>query len=185
MSITTQDSVLIPTAEAAAQRGASQRGPSQRSMEIATAVVLMAAGGIGMMDSLRIGAGWGADGPQSGYFPFWLGAILALASLGNLVVALRDHRRGARGPRFATWGQLALVAQVFVPTAVYVAVIPFAGIYVSSAVLVAYFMRRFGEFRWVTSALSGAAAAIISFVIFEIWFLVALPKGPIETALGY
>lgn len=180
MSITTQDSVLVPSAEAAAERG-----PSQRSMEIATAVVLMAAGGIGMMDSLRIGAGWGADGPQSGYFPFWLGAILALASLGNLVVALRDHRRGARGPRFATWGQLSLVAQVFVPTAIYVAVIPLAGIYASSAVLVAYFMRRFGGFRMVTSLLSGAAAALVSFVIFEIWFLVALPKGPLETALGY
>jgi putative tricarboxylic transport membrane protein len=180
MSITTQDTVLIP-----ATADTAERGPSQRGMEIATAVVLMAVGGIGMMDSLRIGAGWAADGPQSGYFPFWLGAILALASLGNLVVALRDHRRGAASPRFATWGQLKLVSLVFVPTAIYVAVIPFVGIYASSAVLVAYFMRRFGEFRWVTSLLSGTAAAVIAFAIFEIWFLVALPKGPIETALGY
>lgn len=180
MSITTQDAALIP-----ANAADSGRGPSQRGMEIATAVILMAAGGIGIMDSLRIGAGWGTDGPQSGYFPFWLGAILMLASLGNLVVALRDHRRGAASPRFATWGQLKLVAQVFVPTAVFVAVIPFAGIYASSAVLVAYFMLRFGGFRWATSLLSGTSAAVIAFVIFEIWFLVALPKGPIETALGY
>jgi putative tricarboxylic transport membrane protein len=25
----------------------------------------------------------------------------------------------------------------------------------------------------------------VLFVMFEIWFLVPLPKGPIETALGY
>jgi len=180
MSITTQDGVLLPAAEASAERG-----PSQRGMEIATAVVLMAVGGIGMMDSLRIGAGWASDGPQSGYFPFWLGALLALASLGNLVTALRDHRRGARGPRFATWAQLRQVSLVFLPTAAYVAVIPFAGIYASSAVLVAYFMLRFGGFGWVTAVLSGLAAAVAAFAIFEIWFLVALPKGPIETALGY
>ncbi len=30
-----------------------------------------------------------------------------------------------------------------------------------------------------------AAAWIVAFVIFEIWFLVALPKGPLEEFLGY
>jgi putative tricarboxylic transport membrane protein len=180
MSITTNDVALLDTAT-------PERGPTVKGMEIATAVALMAVGGIAIMDSLRIGSGWSADGPQSGYFPFWLGLLLMAASLGNLVSALRATRRAKTGvaPLFATWEQLGLVAQVFVPTAVFVAVIPFAGIYVSSATLVAYFMIRFGEFRWITSLPAGAAAAIVAFVVFEIWFLVALPKGPLETYLGY
>lgn len=180
MSITTNDAALLDTAT-------PERGPTVKGMEIATAVALMAVGGIAIMDSMRIGTGWGADGPQSGYFPFWLGLLLMAASVGNLVSALRATQRAKTGgaPLFATWEQLGLVAQVFVPTAVFVAVIPFAGIYVASATLVAYFMIRFGEFRWITSVPSGALAAIIAFVVFEIWFLVALPKGPLETYLGY
>jgi hypothetical protein len=180
MSITTHDAKLIDTAT-------PERGPTVKAMDIGTAVALMAAGGIAIMDSLRIGAGWGSDGPQSGYFPFWLGLLLMSASLGNLVNALRASRRTQAGgaPLFASWEQLGMVAQVLVPTAVFVAVIPFAGIYVSSAVLVAYFMIRFGEFRWIASVPAGVAAALVSFVVFEIWFLVALPKGPVETYLGY
>ena len=176
MSTTTSDAAL-PEAEA--------RGPSRRSMEAATATLLMAAGGIAIMDSLRIGAGWGADGPQSGYFPFWLGLILVGASLGNLLAALRPRGRARAGAPFASWAQLRMVAQVFVPTAVYVAAIPFTGIYLASAALIAFFMIRFGEFRWVTSVPAGAAAALTAFVVFEIWFLVALPKGPVESYLGY
>lgn len=176
MSITTQDSAIGE---------AATRGPSLRTMEAATATVLMAVGGIAMLDSLRIGAGWGADGPQSGYFPFWLGLILVAASLGNLVAALRPCRGVKGGGLFASWEQLGLVAQVFVPTAIYVAAIPFIGIYLASAVLVAFFMIRFGGFRWLTSVPAGAAAALTAFVIFEVWFLVALPKGPVEAYLGY
>lgn len=175
MSVTTNDLLTEAT---------TKRGPSVKGMEIATAVALMAAGGIAVMDSLRVGAGWSSDGPQSGYFPFWLGVLLMAASLVNLASALRVRGKSA-GALFATWPQLRLVASVFVPTAIYVAVIPFTGIYVSSAVLIAFFMIRFGEFRSVVSLPSGALAAGIAFAVFELWFLVALPKGPLETYLGY
>ncbi|MBY0336911.1 MAG: tripartite tricarboxylate transporter TctB family protein [Acetobacteraceae bacterium] len=160
----------------------AERGPSLRAMEIATAVLLMAAGGIAMADSVRVGMGWGADGPLSGTFPFWLGVILVLASLGNLVSALRMR---AKPGSFATLGQLRLVATVLAPTAAYVALIPFGGIYVTSAVLIAFFMIRFGEFRWRSAVPAGLAASLLAFMTFEQWFLVPLPKGPVETFLGF
>jgi putative tricarboxylic transport membrane protein len=160
----------------------AKRGPALKAMEIATAGILLAVGGIAIMDSLRVGAGWSSEGPQSGYFPFWLGVILMGASLVNLAAALRSR---AIAGSFATWPQLRLVASVLIPTTVFVAVIPFAGIYVSSAALIAFFMIRFGEFRGITALPSGALAAIIAFTVFELWFLVALPKGPLETYLGY
>lgn len=160
----------------------AKRGPSLKGLEIATAVALIAAGGIAITDSLRLGMGWGEQGPKSGYFPFWLGVILVAASLGNLVGALRTrHEAGS----FATWGQLRLVGSVLLPTAVYVALIPLGGIYFTSALLIAYFMIKFGDFRWRAALPAGAAAALVAFVTFEQWFLVALPKGPVETFLGY
>lgn len=174
---TTTDTTFLSEATA-------ERGPTMKGVEIATAVALMAGGGIAVLDSLRIGAGWSGDGPQSGYFPFWLGVILMLASIGNLAAALKP-KAGTEGALFASWPQLKMVASVLLPTAVYVAVIPFAGIYVSSAALIAFFMIRFGEFRGRTAIPSGVLAAGVAFTVFELWFLVALPKGPIENYLGY
>ena len=77
-----------------------------------------------------------------------------------------------------------LVLSVLVPLVVYVLAIAPLGIYVASALLVAYCMAALGEFPVWKSALSGIATAVVVFVTFELWFLVALPKGPLEDMLG-
>ena len=38
-----------------------------------------------MFDSYGIGAGWAADGPQPGYFPFRIGAIICIVSVAHRV----------------------------------------------------------------------------------------------------
>ena len=168
---------------------APARGVTTRAMEIATSLAFAFAGAVAIWDSARLGAGWGADGPQSGYFPFWIGLLLVLASAANLLPILRGARREAAGedsrPMFLTWQQARTVATVFIPTAIYVAAIPFTGIYVASAVLVAWFMVRLGGFALWRALPAGIATALVTFVVFEIWFLVALPKGPLEEFLGY
>jgi putative tricarboxylic transport membrane protein len=171
--------------DAAAEGGPAPGGVRTAAVEAATSLLLAGMGAAAMWDSRRLGAGWGADGPQSGYFPFWLGAVLAAASLGNLALALRGRGGAKSGGVFVTWPQLRLVLSVLLPTTVYVAAIPFAGLYAASAVLVAWFMIRLGGFRWWVAAASGLATALVAFVVFEEWFLVALPKGPIEHWLGY
>ena len=164
---------------------APPRGVRTVGVEIATALVLTGLGAAAMWDSRRLGIGWGAEGPQSGYFPFWIGLVLVAASLGNFALALRARGTAKGGGLFVTWPQLRLVLSVLLPTALYVAAIPFIGLYVASAVLVVWFMMRLGGFRWWVALASGAATALVAFVVFEQWFLVALPKGPIETWLGY
>ena len=116
-------------------------------------------------------------------FLFWIGLILVAASLGTLVQAARSAPDGPK--LFVSWPQLRLVLSVLVPTIIYVAAIPALGIYLASALLVAYCMVALGGFAWWRAALAGLAAALVVFVTFEIWFLVALPKGPLEAALGY
>jgi 4-hydroxybenzoate polyprenyltransferase len=155
---------------------------STRAAELGVAALFAAVAGLAIADSLRIGSGWSEDGPRSGYFPFWVGLILLLAALWQLASALGMR---ARDRTFATREELKRVASVFIPAAVHVAVMPFIGLYVASALLVAWFMVRLGEFRPVTAAASGLATAVVAFVVFEIWFLVSLPKGPLETWLGY
>jgi hypothetical protein len=160
-------------------------GVSVRFMEIATSLAFAATGAVAIWDSARLGAGWGADGPQSGYFPFWIGVILVLSAAANLIVAARVKGAEGEGASFLTWEQARTVGTVFFPTVLYVAAIPFTGIYVASAVLVAFFMMRLGGFSWMRAVPAGIATALVTFVVFEIWFLVALPKGPIEDFLGF
>jgi len=72
-----------------------------------------------------------------------------------------------------------------VPTGVYVALVPYIGIYVASTLLVALFMRWFGRYNWPIVAAVSVAVPVSTFLMFEIWFLVPLPKGPLENLLGY
>jgi putative tricarboxylic transport membrane protein len=154
-----------------------------RGPEIGVAAFLVAIGAMVVVDSLRVGIGWADDGPRSGYFPFYVGLFLIGSSGWTLLRALmgRSPLKGA----FATREQIGLVFAVLVPMVVYVALIAGIGIYVASFLLIAYFMKRHGKYGWPVTAAVAAAVPIAFFLLFERWFLVLLPKGPLERALGF
>ena len=154
-----------------------------RSMEIVVGAVLMLVAAIVMFDSRRLGAGWGSDGPQSGYFPFFVGLVLFVSGAVNVALALRTP--AGHGGIFVERGQLRTVLQVLVPTVIYVVAIAFIGLYVASAVFIAYFMWRLGGYRGATVPSVAILVPLALFMMFEVWFRVPLPKGPLETALGF
>ncbi len=135
-----------------------------------------------IIDSRRVGTDWGDDGPKSGYFPFYIGLMLALSSSWILLNQLRRWSRDTEV--FAEHEQLRLVMAVFVPMVVYVALIFGIGIYFASALLIGYFMLRYGRYRWAITLPVAIGVPLFFFVVFERWFLVMLPKGPIESLLG-
>lgn len=157
-------------------------GPSHRGVEVSVALVVAALGVIAVIGSMSIGSGWGSDGPQAGFFPFYIGLIIVIASAVNLA---KIYLAADGGEVFATWSQLRQVASVVIPTAVYVFAIPYAGMYVASAVLIAVFMRWLGHYRWSVVGMIAVAVPVMTFFMFEIWFLVPLPKGPLERMLGF
>lgn len=158
---------------------------SNRSMDIVVAVVLLAGSGLVMFDSVRVGHGWlEGQGPGPGFFPFYVALILALASLVNLVRAALKVERGGDGA-FVSTTAIRRVLTVFVPTLAYVALIPFIGIYVSSAVFIAGFMILLGSQSILKSLAVGGLVPAALFLMFEIWFKVPLPKGPLEALIGY
>ena len=154
---------------------------STKSLEIATALFFLLIGGLVMWDSYRIGAKWGDDGPQSGYFPFYIGLLMCIATLANLLIAIRIRRKTS----FVSKEKLNLVLAIFFPTLVYLVVMQFVGLYVSSAIFIAIFMRWQGKFSWLKSILTGLGTSMVLFAMFEIWFKVPLYKGPLEAAFGY
>jgi putative tricarboxylic transport membrane protein len=158
--------------------------PSRRAVDLAVGAVAFLVGLVVMWDTHRLGAGWDGGSPESGYFPFRIGAIICLASA--VIVVRAWLRRGAAAAEaFVTWDRLRLVLAVLLPMLAYILAIEFAGMYAASALFIAVFMRVGGSFGWVKSAVVGAATAIALFWLFEIQFLVPLPKGPVEALFGY
>jgi putative tricarboxylic transport membrane protein len=158
-------------------------GPSTRRFELGVAGFLMALAALVIVDSLRTGIGWGDDGPMSGYFPFRIGLLLLAASGWVFVTTLMKAR--AEHPLFAERSQLATVMAMLIPMVVYVGGIALLGLYLSSLVLIAYFMKRYGKFGWPVTAAVSIGVPVAFFLVFEKWFLVPLPKGPIERLLGF
>ena len=173
-----------------------EAGISTRAMEVAVALVLFAIGGVVVFDSFRLGASWADDGPQSGYFPFYIGLLLCLSSVVTLAQAAiaewkrRDRFRGAiaeRESQFVAWGPLKLVFSVLLPAVVFVAGIQLIGIYVASTIYITAFMRWLGKYPWPKSAAAGAIVSVVLFLMFEVWFKVPLYKGIYDPLawLGY
>jgi hypothetical protein len=160
---------------------------SVKTLEIAVAVLFLVFGAIVVWDSRRLGASWGSDGPQAGYFPFYVGSIICIASLFNLVRAFQMGDKGREG--FVERGQLKMILTVMIPTVIYVAMIanPWfsLGIYVASAIFIAFFMWHLGKYAWAKIVPVSLGTMFFFFLMFEVWFKVPLPKGPLEAALGF
>lgn len=156
---------------------------STRAADIVVALMLMGVGIVVIIDSMRLGMGWGEYGPEPGYFPFYVGLLIVVASLGTVCITVLARAR-SHGI-FVARDQLRDVLKVLVPAAVFVAMIGVIGIYVASALFIGVFMRWLGRFSWHTIALVAVAVPFALFLLFEIWFLVPLPKGPLEDFLGY
>ena len=156
---------------------------STRVMELVVSAGFIAVSILVMWDSRRIGASWASDGPEAGYFPFYIALIMFLSSavtfVSNIVTRAPDRSN------FVQRSQLALVLRVLIPTAVFVVLIGYLGIYLSSALFIAFFMWWLGKYPVYKVIPVAVAVPLITFMMFEVWFLVPLPKGPIEAALGY
>ena len=156
-------------------------GPSHRLVEIGVAIAMIVFSLIVIAGSLQVGIGWAADGPAAGFFPFYCALFVFFASVINFVngLAIKD------GALFAEWGQIGQVISVVIPSAIYVAIVPWIGMYIASVFLIAFFMRWLGRYNWPTVIGVSIPVMIAIFIIFERWFFVPLPKGPIEEMLGF
>lgn len=162
----------------------SAKGLTYSAVDAITAAVVIFIGIVMMVDNQRIGITWAADGPESGYFPYHVGMILCISGAVVLLKALFGKRRNHEV--FVTWDRFRLVLLVLLPTAVYVLLIQFAGIYVASALFIGAFMRLLGKIGWLKTILVSVGVNVLLFWMFEIQFMVPLPKGPLEAALfGY
>lgn len=159
---------------------------SIKTVDVVTAVIIFLLGVVVIVESWRLGTRWGDDGPQAGYFPFYIGLLLCISSIANFVNALR----APGGESFVSVASLKMILAVLIPTTVYVGLIagigpiPGIGIYVASVLFIALFMKWLGKYGWLMTVAVSITVPVVFFLLFEVWFKVPLPKGPLEAALG-
>lgn len=158
--------------------------------EVATAAGTAALGIAAIVGAMELGYGWAESGPESGYFPFYVGLLLIGASLWNLCAAFIAHRAAHADPAreieepFLDGERVSRLGRFLVAMFAFVLGSVFLGIYLGSAGYIAWNAWRQGGYRpWVALAI-GAGFSIALYVIFEVIFLMPLLKGPIEPLLG-
>ena len=156
---------------------------STRTVDVVVSFLLLAFAMLMAFDNWRTGMSWDSTGPQAGYFPFYLSAILAAACLYGVVKEFLA--RSQTSETFVTRGQLRRVLQVFVPTLLFCLVMQWLGLYVASFLLIAGFMAFIGRIAVWKSVLTAFLFSVIMFVTFQIAFDVIMPKGPLEALFGY
>jgi putative tricarboxylic transport membrane protein len=160
----------------------AESGPSHRTVEIAVALVTLVFGILILVGSWQVGVDWGVEGPKPGFFPFYISLFIIVASIYNLVQAMTLG--GIKGGLFSSWEQLRRVMSVVVPSTIYVALVPFLGMYVSSILLIGVFMMWLGKYSlWKTLPVA-VGVPVIVYIVFETYFQIPLPKGPVEYWLG-
>ena len=99
-------------------------------------------------------------------------------------IAVQSWRRADRRP-FVTPAALGPVLKVLLPAVGYVVVMQPLGLYVASTLYMAFYMRWIGRHSWPAVAAVSLGFSLVTFLVFETWFLVPMPKGPLEAWLGY
>ena len=156
---------------------------STRTVEIVVSGLFVILALVIMYDNWRIGARWASDGPEAGYFPFYIGLIMLVTSTGTLLINL--FAKSADRSNFVERSQLKQVLQVLIPTAGFVFLIWLIGIYFAAAIFITFFMWWLGKYPIHRILPIAILVPLALFLMFEVYFLVPLPKGPIETALGF
>ena len=156
-----------------------------RKADTVCAIILLIGAAVVAGEGLRLGIGWSTDGPQSGFLVFYLGLALGLASAVVLGQAILLTDAPLYRKPFVGAGQLTPVVKVAVPAAAMVLLTYFVGLYVAGALYLGVYMRWIGRHSWALTVLLAVAIPTVTFLIFEVWFLVSMPKGPLEAYLGY
>ena len=161
----------------------AQAGARTVVIDLTVAILVFIVGAVVGYESYRLGSSWGSDGPQAGYFPFYIGLLICICGavvFAQSLVKLKTDRR-----IFVTAGQFKQVLVILLPSTAYVLGVQLIGIYVPSALFIGLFMKFVGKYNWLRSTVVGLGVSVSAFVLFEIWFKIPLPKGPVERLLGY
>jgi putative tricarboxylic transport membrane protein len=148
-----------------------------KKANVAIAVLLVAIAVLVIVDAVRLGFRWGNDGPESGFFPFWLGTVLLVCAAIELSEVLVQHHRHVPSRRLMPPGAWKPIAWVIAPALGMVVATELVGLHLAAALYLAFYMRAVGKIRWPTTLAVALLVPAILYVAFDRLFLVPMPQG--------
>ena len=148
-----------------------------RRAEIWVSVAFALLGVIVIADSIRLGFMWGMSGPESGFFPFYLGVGVVISSLFVFFNAFTRYRKEGAGKPLMPPGALKPILWVLIPSAAMVVITELVGLHIAAALFLAFYMRVVGKIGWTTTLLVGIISPLLLYVTFDKLFLIPLPQG--------
>jgi putative tricarboxylic transport membrane protein len=112
--------------------------------------------------------------PGSGFIFFWSGLILVILSLVALAESLRSFEDPVQEMEEMNWAKIAFVLLSLV---LYALFLERLGFVLTTFILLSFLLGSIDETHWGRSFGVASAAALGSFVIFELWLKIRLPKG--------
>lgn len=155
---------------------------SMRTMEIITALMFIVVGVVVMVGSLKLGAKWGSDGPESGYFPFYISLIILICSSVTLIQSIRAKELADE--TFVEREPFRQVMAVLIPAALFVLGVQLIGIYVAGLLYITFFMVWLGKYAVWKALAVGLGVSIALYMMFEYWFQIPLPHGSLFNPLA-
>ncbi|MEK7828020.1 MAG: tripartite tricarboxylate transporter TctB family protein [Thermodesulfobacteriota bacterium] len=148
-----------------------------RRAEIWVSVAFALLGVIVIADSIRLGFMWGMSGPESGFFPFYLGVGVVISSMIVFFNAFTQYKKKGAGKPLMPPGALKPILWVLIPSTAMVVITEFVGLHIAAALFLAFYMRVVGKIGWVTTLLVGIISPLSLYVTFDKLFLIPLPQG--------
>lgn len=131
--------------------------------------------------SYRLGLGT-LTNPGPGFLPFWCGVILAGLSLLVFSRGRVGQTRASRGrdyPLRKLWAGRRWPKGIYVVLALLTYTLTFThlGFLLSTTVLLIFLFRAIESEKWGVAIGGALLASLISFVVFNLWLDVQLPRG--------
>jgi hypothetical protein len=147
-----------------------------RQADIVCALCLLGLALLVAWESLQLHIGWGLNGPEGGFFPFWLAVGLGVCCTVILTQAIWPAVPALLQPFVKPGGWVPLL-QVALPATTLVVLTGMIGLYPAAALYIAFYMRWIGRYNWPFVLAVGICIPLGSYFLFDKWFLIPMPKG--------
>ncbi len=156
-----------------------------RKADIVTGAILLGIGLLVGFDCVRLGVGWGMEGPRAGFWPFLMAAVMIAGSVIILVQAVRRKGASKSNKPFMPREAIKPVMKCAIPATAMVVLTEFIGLYIAAGLFLAVYMRWIGRHSWVTVLILSIGIPAVSYIVFEKFFLIPMPEGSLKGLLGF
>jgi hypothetical protein len=143
-------------------------------VDVGTLSLLIILGCFLMYNGYQLGPGYGAQGPEPGFWPFWMTTIFMA---GNIVALVLTIVNPDENPFNEVKQEVIDLVSVGTPVLVAVILNYWLGVFATGAVYLAFFMWWYGKFTWYTSIVSGAIFCVALYFAIRVGFNLSMPMS--------